>query len=394
VTAVRPGVVALVARRDLLDLRRQRGVWVTLLLLPFVNVTFLLLLPGFLTHRQQASLEHTTYRVAVQGATGDDVAIAGLALSPGRGGRFVVVPTADARRAVLAEQADVGLRVEQAGGQFKGDVFVLSTRNRSRAAFGAATAAFEAFGLDVATQRLAAEGLPPAAARPLAVEPVDLTASGRGRRLALSTILPLVVLLPLTGAVGIAAQRISGSKDQRVFEPLLVLPFTRREVLVGKAVSGLALGSITLPAVAGPLLLGRVLPISRAGTSIALPLGETLAVVVVAVVLLVLLVSLGVMVGSAARTSAELGSVLQMATLPIFLLGLFLQFRTGIVSRPAVLVLPFFGPLLIVRDIAVGALTFAHVAIAGAATAVWATLLLAIGTRFVESERSVLRSTS
>ncbi|MEA3075241.1 MAG: sodium transport system permease protein [Actinomycetota bacterium] len=390
---MRPRVVALVARRDLLDLRRQRGVWVTLLLLPFVNVTFLLLLPGFLTHREQASLERTTYRVAVQGATTDDIAVAGLALSPDRG-RFLLLPTPDARRAVLTKQADVGLRVEQADGQLKGEVFVLSTRTRSRAAFGAATSAIEAFGIEVATQRLAANGLPPAAARPLAIEPVDLTTSGRGQRLALSTILPLVVLLPLTGAVGIAAQRISGSKDQRVFEPLLVLPFTRREVLLGKAVSGLALGSITLPAVAGPLLLGRVVPISRAGTSISLPLAETVGVVAVAVVLLVLLVSLGVMVGSAARTSAELGSVLQMATLPIFLLGLFLQFRTGIVSRPAVLVLPFFGLLLIVRDIAVGALTFSHALIAGAATAVWATLLLVAGSRFVESERSVLRSTN
>jgi hypothetical protein len=141
-------------------------------------------------------------------------------------------------------------------------------------------------------------------------------------------------------------------------------------------------------------LLGRVIPISRGGTSIALPIGETAGVVAVAMVLLVLLVSLGVMVGSAARTSAELGSVLQLATLPIFLLGLFLQFRTGIVSRPAVLVLPFFGLLLIVRDIAVGALTFAHAAVAVAATSAWATLLLVAGTRFIESERSVLRSTN
>jgi ABC-type Na+ efflux pump permease subunit len=198
----------------------------------------------------------------------------------------------------------------------------------------------------------------------------------------------------LTGAVGIAAQRVSGSKDQRVFEPLLVLPFSRREVLVGKAVSGLALGSITLPAVAGPLLLGRVLPISRAGTSIALPFAETMGVVGVAVGLLVLLVSLGVMIGAAARTSAELGSVLQIATLPVFLLGLFLQFRSGIESRPGLLVLPFFGPLLVVRDLTVGALTVAHALTAAAATTAWAALLLWLGSRFVESERSVLRSTN
>jgi ABC-type Na+ efflux pump permease subunit len=391
---MRPRVVGLVAKHDLVDLRRQRGVWVTLLLLPFVNVTFLLLLPGFLTQREQASLDQTTYRVAVQAATADDLAVVGRALREAAGSRFALVPTDDARQIVLDKRADVGLQVEQANGQLRGDAFLLSTRTRSRSAYGAAAAAFEAFGIRIATEGLAAEGLPPAAALPLKVEPVDLTASGRGQRLALATILPLVVLLPLTGAVGIAAQRVSGSKDQRVFEPLLVLPFSRREVLVGKAVSGLALGSITLPAVAGPLLLGRVLPISRAGTSIALPFAETMGVVGVAVGLLVLLVSLGVMIGAAARTSAELGSVLQIATLPVFLLGLFLQFRSGIESRPGLLVLPFFGPLLVVRDLTVGALTVAHALTTAAATTAWAALLLWLGSRFVESERSVLRSTN
>jgi ABC-type Na+ efflux pump permease subunit len=212
--------------------------------------------------------------------------------------------------------------------------------------------------------------------------------------LALATLLPLLVLLPVAGTVGVAAQRISGSKDQRAFEPLLVLPFTRRELLVGKALGALAIGSVTLVAVGAPLFLGRFVPVGSGGRSISLPLGELVAVIGIGAVLLVLLVLLGVAVGAASRTSAELGSVLQMATLPIFLLGSFLQFRSGIVTTPPLLVLPFFGPLLCLRDVALGTLTMPHLMLAIAATAGWGGLCIAAGVRFLDSERSVLRSTA
>lgn len=388
--------IRLVAGRDLADLRRQRSVWVSLLMLPFINVLFLLLLPGFLTQREQSSLQRATYRVAI-GSAGD-VEVLRVALPAPR---FRLVEEADPRRAVSERRADLGIslhpeavRALSTDGQAQGDVFVLGARNRSRAAYAVASVALEQYAVDLATTRVTAHGLPPAAARPVNVQRTDLNGTDRGRRLGLGTVLPLIVLLPLTGAVGISAQRISGSKDQRVFEPLLVLPFSRTEVLLGKAASSILLCAITLPAVAVPLLLGRVLRVVRAGQVVALPAAQTAGVVAIAVLLLTLLVSLGVMVGSASRTSAELGSVLQMATLPIFLLGLFLQFRSGIVTRPELLVLPFFGPLLLVRDLAIGALTAAHVLTAAAATATWTLLLLALGVRFVASERTVLRPTN
>ena len=387
--------ITLVAGRDLADLRRQRSVWISLLMLPFVNVVFLLLLPGYLDQRQQTSLSKAEYSVAVRAS--DEASLRAGLPAP----RFRLQVVADPRAAVLDRTTDVGVVLDDGAagaldgdGQATGRVFVLSARERSRAAFGAATASLERYSVALATTRLANHGQPPAAARPIDVADVDLNHSGRGRRLGLSTVLPLLVLLPLTGAVGIAAQRISGSKDQRVFEPLLVLPFTRAEVLLGKLLAAFALCAVTLPAVGVPLLLGRVLPIVRAGQVVALPAGPAVAVVGIAVLLLALLVTLGVMIGSASRTSAELGSVLQMATLPIFLLGLFLQFRSGILTRPSLLVVPFLGPLLLVRDAALGTLTRAHLLVTGLATVAWAVALLVLASRMIASERSVLRTTN
>ncbi|HUP87567.1 MAG TPA: ABC transporter permease subunit [Acidimicrobiales bacterium] len=390
--------VRVVAAHDLLDLRRQRGVWVGLLVIPFVTISFLLLLPGVLAEREQQHQATAVYRVVVQPAPEAAAVRAALPSS-----RFRVTGSADARRDVTSSRADAGVRlttVDVAGtlasdqGQVAGEILVLAGRGRSRGAVGALVPALERFGLSLTDRRLAAHGLPPATVRPFTVTSADLSQTPRGRRLNLATLLPLLVLLPLAGTVGVAAQRISGSKDQRVFEPLLVLPFTRRQLLLGKALSSVTIGSVTLLAVGAPLVVGRFVPIGSRGQLVSLPVSELAAVVGIGGMLLVLLVLLGSAVGAAARTSAELSSVLQLVTLPIFLLGSFLQFRSGIQTTTALLVVPFLGALLCVRDVAIGSLTVVHLATAAAATVAWGTACVFTGVRLLESERSVLRSTA
>lgn len=395
---LRPRSAMAVARHDLLDLRRQRGVWLGLLLIPFVTISFLLLLPGVLAEREEATQARAVYRVAVEG----NEAEADLLRPAFPADRFRLQAVDDGRSAVtdrsvdvaIAPTAPVAVALADERGRVEADLIVLSGRSRSRSAAGAVAAALDGFALDVTDRRLTDRGLAPSIVRPLIVETVDLSESGRGRRLTLATLLPLMVLLPVASTVGVAAQRISGSKDQRVFEPLLVLPFTRLELLLGKALSSITIGSITVAAVGLPLLAGRFVPLGSGGRTVDLPAGEVAGVMAIAAILLVLLVALGLTVGAASRTSAELGSVLQMATLPLFLLGSLLQFRSGIVTTPQLLVTPFFGLLLCVRDIAVGSLTPAHLAVAVAATAGWSLLLIVIAGRILESERSVLRGTS
>ena len=391
--------VVSVARHDLLDLGRQRLVWFGLLLIPFVTVSFLLLLPGVLSQREQASQATATYRVSVQIDAG--VAAPALLSALALPDRLRPMTSTDARKDVVASKGDVGLVLEGdptarlvAGDPVSGDVFVLSSRTKSRAAFGALAQALEDTGLRITDERLAGRALPPSAARPLVVRQIDLSDTTRGRRLSLASLLPLLVLLPAAGTVGISAQRISGSKDQRVFEPLLLLPYSRVELLAGKALSSWTIGTISLAAVGLPLLLGRAIPVGTAGRTVSLPFGEVVAVIAIGALLLTLMIAVGIAVGAASRTSAELGSVLQMATLPIFLMGSFLQFRSGIATQPALLVLPFFGVLLCIRDVAIEALQPAHLGLAVAATAAWSTLAMAVAARMVQSERSVLRSSS
>lgn len=397
---MRARAVINIARHDLVDLRRQRGVWAGLLLIPFVTVSFLLLLPTVLADRERSIHAQATHRVALQTAP---AGAAETASALGLGRRFRVSPSEDARAEVLAGRADVGIRTrgdvitaladDEAVEAVEGEIFVLSGRSRSTAALGALAAAIEDEGIEVGQHRLAARALPPATARPVAVEVVDLSETTRGRRLSLARLLPLLVLLPAAGSVGVASQRISGSKDQRVFEPLLVLPFTRTELVVGKAVSAFAIGTINLAAIGLPLLAGRQIPIGGS-KPVQLSVVDIGIATGIGTVLLVLLVALGVAVGAASRTSAELSSVLQTITLPIFLMGSLLQFRSGIATETHLLVLPFFGLLLCVRDVAIGALEPVDLCVAAAATAAWAALALIVAARILQGERSVVRSTS
>jgi ABC-type Na+ efflux pump permease subunit len=387
--------IALVAGHDLLDLRRQRGVWVGLLPIPFVTVSFLLLLPGILSEREQTSQQRAVYKVVVDAEA--DPTGASVLLTRTRSSRQLRLVRSDrARDDVVHSRADAGVRLTAptSEGQLQGDLLVLSSRSKSRAALGVLSAELERLGVSITDARLAERDLPPTAVRPFTVTNVDLTESSRGRRRELASLLPLLVLLPVAGIVGVSAQRISGSKDQRVFEPLLVLPFRRVDLLLGKALSSLVIGSLSLVAVGLPLVLGRFLPIGRTARSIELPPRALAGVLALGALLLTLLVVLGVCVGAASRTSAELGSVLQLTTLPIFLLGSFLQFRSATVTTPQLLVLPFFGPLLCVRDAAIDALTAPHVLLAAGATLGWIVLLLLLAARLLASDRSVLRATT
>ena len=371
-----------VAQRDLLDVFRQRSVWALLLLIPAVNVGFLLVLPGLATEREQRQLARTVYSAAVE--PGVEV---GDAL---REAKVAVVATDDAAALVASRRVDVGIRRRDRSFE----VLVLSGRPRSRAGGAAVSAALERQAASIVQAALVERGLPTELAEPFSTERIDLTATGQGRRLALAGSLPLLVLLPLSSVIGLAAQRISGSKDRRVFEPLLVLPIARTSLLAGKGLSGLGLGLVTMPAVVLPLVLGRFVPVGRTGRTVELPLATGAAVVTTALVLLVVLVSIGLVLGAAARTSTELSTVLQVVTLPVFLLGLLLQLRSGIPASPGLLAVPVFGLLLLLREVGSGAVELWQVAIAVMSSGALAVTLLGAGTRLLERETSVLRPSS
>ena len=386
----------LVAWHDLLDLGRQRGTWFGLMLLPAVNVVLILLVPGYLAEREQQRDEAATFTIAVQASEADERAVARILDDPA----LRVVATADARRAVTSRAAHAGLVAEAgaadaiAGGdEAQIRVIALSTRRASNIAFGRLVDVLERTRIELAIDRADAAAIPHRAVQPLVMKPVDLADTSRGARLELAQLVPVLVLLPLTGSVGLAAQRISGARDARVFEPLLLLPVSRSELLAGKALSGLVLGAVTLPAAVVPLFVGRVAPVGAAGRTATLSLGTVLAIGVIAAALLTVLVAIGAFAGSAARTSTELASLLPLVSVPILLLAVTIRFFPELHPDGVIAAVPILGPSLVVRDLAAGAATSLAGPIAVATSILWAVALLLPAGRLLGKERSVLRAT-
>lgn len=394
---------AAIAAQDLLDVIRQRSTWMLLVLLPFMNVLLVVALPGVLSQREREQRTRETFTVAVDGTPSDVTTLSAL-LKPAR---LRVVPSSDPSAAVKAKRAHIGIVVPDGSAlpaastpasttgadEVQLRVVALGTRATSRLALGRAVATLEAYRSQVTEGGVKARGLPPRMARPIAVEAVDLADTELGGRLALSALLPFLLLFPLTSALNMAGQRVSGGKDQRVLEPLLLLPVSRSVILLGKAISGYAIGLVMLPAIAVPLVIGRIVPVGEAGREVSLGPSTVLAVLAVAVVVLAFFVAMGVCTGAASRTTAELGSLAQFVTVPIMLLALSINFL-HVRTVPSLAAVPLLGPALVARDIVAGTADVTDVAMALLTTGLSAIALLAVSGRLLERERSVVRPTS
>lgn len=397
--------VLAIAALDLRDLLRERGTWFLLAMFPVLNVVLIVAVPGVLSQREHEQRTQTTFTVAVDGSPSSVTTLREL-LEPAR---LRVVRSADPEKAVKAKEVHAGVVVPDGaelpraigsdgsngsdGGEVRLRVVALSSRSASRSAVGRVVATIEAYRTQLAVDGVAARGLPPRVARPIVIEPVDLSTTEQGARLTLSNGLPVLMLLPLASAVTMAGQRVSGGKDQRVMEPLLVLPVPRSIVLLGKALSGFAVGVIILPAVALPLLAGRFVPMAEAGRTVSLPLDTLAGVMLVAAVVLVFLVALGACLGAASRTTAEMGALIPFVTIPIMLLAFALNFiplRTTVWLALA----PVLGPTLVARDVVAGRVGADDVVAAVVSSVLCAIVLVVVSARLLERERSVLRPTS
>lgn len=387
-----------IARHDLVDISRQRGTWFSLLVFPMLNVLLILVVPGLLTQREQAQQDTARYEVGIEATNTEDAVLVEQLL---RGAAVTTERVDDAREAVGDRVVNVAVVVSPGAAEaFAGNgsagfrLVALTTRNSSSRAFARVLEQLETRRVEQARRRAVQAGLPESAVQPLAFETLDVADSGRGAQLTLAGTLPLLVLLPLTSTIGIAAQRISGTRDTRVVEPLLVLPLAHHEVLAGKALSSLVLSLVAVPATTLPLLLARFVPVVGAGRSIDVGVGTVLAVAATAVVVLVVLVALGVYVGAAARTSTELSALLPYVTFPIVLLALTLQFFGQLSATPVLSLVPVLGATLLVRDVAGGVADPLSVGIVLCSHTIATVVLLALAGRTFGGAKSVLRPTS
>ena len=381
--------------RELLDLRRQPTVLRTGLIAPLIFAALMLFLPQILAKAQEPhARDHP--RVAVNpGQASSELS----AVITGAGFRLSEVD--DVVREVSLHRALIGINVHEspdrpvsAGGSASIDILVLGQSKRSVDAAGRLTRTFQDAERTIVADRLARAGLPRSEGVAFTLSATDVGETKRGSRLQLGTLFPLLLLGEMAGPMGVAANLFATEKERRTFEPLLSLPLTSLEIVLGKALAALLLGLFSLTVFVAALLLG-VMPLTNAlyHTAYGLGLLDVAKLGVVGVPLAAAFASAGAFIGARARTSAQVGSFLIGTNLVMtsILLGAVIapDFFDG---NRVMSLTPVLGSLLAVRSVIEGRGLPGEVFVSLALSLAAGGLLIRSASHSLRSRQSVLRA--
>jgi ABC-type Na+ efflux pump permease subunit len=384
---MRPRLISLLVRRELVDFRRQRRVWRRLFLQPILIASFVAI-PALFVNQAQNREQASTFDVAVEGDVG---AVPGLdeALSR-RPLRWRA--SADPGRAVVERTAEVGL-VIAAGPRLR--VLELPTDDASRFATVALMARLEEVRRRVAVDAVTAAGAPADVLTPYRVTSRDLAVtSPGGTRFGLAQALPVLLVLQLFGLMTTAQDRLGGAKDQRVLESLLVLPLRRVEVLAGVGLAVVVLGLAVASLLLVPLTALLTLAVAALERTVAGPVEVAMSMVLGALLLAGFFASVGLYAGARAHSGGEGNAFVTVAQIGIFALVAIAPLLAEVPARGPLLAVPVVGPMTLVREGIASGLDLRSVLITLAGAAAVIRLLVGRARHHLESEASLLRATS
>ncbi|MFP5327966.1 MAG: ABC transporter permease [Acidimicrobiia bacterium] len=381
-----------IARLEVVTFLRQERVLLTLVALPLFQIGVVLYFPQAVEDRQASREQTARHEVVVdEDAPGD--LTEWLQNTP-----MDVRRVDDPERAVAEGDADAGLSLDgRAAAALRGEATVeaeVYVRISSRSSVAAGTVLgqrMDALATEITRRAAEASGLEPAAVAGASVAIRDVGDTQAGRQASFSLIAPLVLALALSGVTNVAASSLSSTKDARVLEPLLVLPYTRRAIAGGKLVAAFGIGVVQALVVA--LALGIGAAVTASGTE-AVPLSGA-AVPQLAVASLVLLAvgaALGVLLGAVARGSAVVTAIAPVGGL-VFVIIAFLMRAQGPGWGGSLYAVPGVGALVLAREAVLERLSWADLAFATAVSLAVVVLLTLAAARLLASDRGVLRPT-
>lgn len=386
---------ALVLRQELLDIRRNRQLLISLGVQPLI---FLLVIVGFAYFQQTRSraFETEEFKVVVHGQRADRITFEEALQDEG----FRVVHASDLGRAVAGGDTELGLIVpDGARRALDGartvalEVVYNQGREESQVARTRLERALGDLSRDLIAERLAANDLPSELATPLEVEGTDVGATEEGARAQLAHLIPGLLLVQAGIVVQTTAQRLAGSKEKRTLEPTLSLPISRSDILLGAGAAGFLMGLIPTVLLIAPVVVVTALPLAFAG-GLSSPLSVGAALLLAAPLIAAVVVSSGLVAGTASRTAESGGSITNIVALPFYGMGLLVMLVSGIPDAMGLFAIPGFGAALFAREAIAGSFHPIQFGVALSGSATYAALALWVGAALLASERSILRPAS
>jgi sodium transport system permease protein len=307
-------------------------------------------------------------------------------------GAMTQVLSGDARRQVLGGQVAFALILpERPDPARRGPLPVQLLTNPSRfdsiVATGRITELLNSYQRETLSGRLHAAGLPADIMTVLDITQENIGKAAGPAVILLTMIPPFLIFTLFTGGVHVALDSTSGERERGSFEPLLMNPVWRYQVLTGKlgATIVFTLMALGVQSVAFWIML-HVVPQESLGL-IAVPGALRLAVVVsVCLPLVVLAAATQLLISAVTRSMKEAQTYLGLLPLVPGLAGMVLALAP-VKAQPMLAAIPTFGQTLVMGQLVRGETVSAvFIGITAVATLAATGLLLFLGFRLYERE--------
>jgi sodium transport system permease protein len=386
--------IATVARKELVDLLRDRRTMVvTLVTAIAAGPLVLLLMVNLLASFAETTLELKLPAAGLEHAPALAAFLARqqVTLQPLPAGYETLIRSGDLD---LALEVDAGFPAAVAAGKAATVRLVYDrSRDRARPAIRQADSLLRAYNREWGRSRLLLRGVSPEVADPLDIEMHDLSTPQSSGSIVLFMVAYYGLLATLVGGLASALDTTAGERERLSLEPLLMTPATPRDIVVGKWLAIVALDfAVLLLTLGGFYLTLRFAPLPAVGIPFLFGVAELARFVLVLFPLGLLAPAALIYVGGRGRTHKEAQSNVSVLLFAVSLLP-FIQLALQQKDPWWLLLVPVSGQYaLLNRALRGDALPAADLAVAGGVALALALLALWLAARRLSRE-SMLAAT-
>jgi sodium transport system permease protein len=244
-----------------------------------------------------------------------------------------------------------------------------------------------AYGQQIGTLRLVANGVDATLLRPLIIDDLDVSTSAGRSVLLLGTLTYFLLFATLTGGMHLAIDTTAGERERRSLEPLLTLPVPRSSLLLGKMAATIVymLAGLALTLAAFVFVMHR-LPLEKLAMTTTFGVRSALVAFLLLCPIAPLGAALMTVIASFTRTYREaqtyISFMLIVPTLPVIFAAI-----TNVEAAPRLMWIPSLSQhLLVTTVIKAQPLDPLLVALSAGSTLAFAALLAFVATRLYRRE--------
>ena len=400
--ASRIKAVRLIARKELLDLLRDRRTIITALVIPLVSFPLLFSVVGYF-----ASPVSNPSQIAVQNLDGTGGLAANLtsAILSSAVVHAVLLPSpANLTSDIAKSTHDVGILIPTgfsasiaAGRQGNLTVYYDPANGRAQEGVSVIQGVVAGFSQSIATQRLQVKNVTKADITPIGINPLSLGSQKETASvLAAGSLFPSFLLyFTFLGGFYFMVDDIAGEKERRSLEPLLALPISRTTIFAGKYLVAFVLSMAT----ASLGLVGTLFSLTELGSvigggsgGITIPYDTFPAIIGIVALAALSLSALGFCISAFSKNIKEAQQYLS----PVFFIFFIPIYFTSFLPQNQIsqyAAIPLLGYVVLIRDIIVGQATAYEVLVSVTINVAVLVIFVWLAQRLLSSEKVILRAT-